>query len=101
MISTNCNFEKTSLKFDHSDLASEASNPHETVLWALTPTATGLKLLEAPASVQETHRREYLENANWKKTDAIWARRNHAGKRLVMYMIGCVFALFISPTIFF
>ena len=57
-------------------------------LWALCAVPTGLRLFSAPAPVQETLTREFSNNMAWRKTDAIWQRRHHAGKRLVMFMAG-------------
>ena len=49
---------------------------------------TGLRLFSAPRSAEETLTRDFVHSIAWRKTDAMWQRRQHAGKRLVMFMSG-------------
>jgi len=85
--------QKFTSPFPPSTLSPPDGKEECPLTWSLCPAPTyGLRFFNAPSQVTDLYRRDYLESSAWRKTDAVWARKFHEGKRLMMFIVGSVTA---------
>ena len=82
--------ERENCKFHFSFFSSTNGNLKESPpmsVFGIFPNGANFQTINGPAEVQEILQKEFVANPAWKKSEAMWLRKNHGGKRIFMVVL--------------